>query len=83
MAFKSSTTREIEKKLKQEKGTEMKTLKTKTLNFTKTTLPWLILFALVCAGTGYYFGNSNGKQEQKAINQEIAIQVASKTKQTH
>jgi len=83
MGYKSSTTKNIEKKIKEEKGnTEMKT---KLKTFAKYALTVIVTLAVVAALYALYSkGVNDGRVQQKSINQEIAAQVAaSKIKQSH
>jgi hypothetical protein len=54
----------------------MNTLKT----FAKTILPWLVIFAAVCAGTGYFVGHEQGKRDERIITKTVQAEVVSQLK---
>lgn len=77
MGFKSSVTKESEAKIKAKKkeNNEMKNNWDKFKNFCKTTLPWLVLFALAMFTAGHVIGHETGMQDQKAITQEVKVEA--------
>ncbi len=85
MVYKSSTTKDIEKTLKQEQEKGNTEMKTKLKTFAKYALTVIVTLAIVAVLYALYSkGVADGKYQQKNISHEIAAQVAtSKIKQSH
>lgn len=81
---KDESVKDWKKRVKQEnksKETNMKTTKfTKLSTWTKTVLPWLVLFALACAYGGFQLGHAQGVKDEKVISSRIEAQVAAQLK---
>lgn len=49
-------------------------------SFSKTILPWLLIFAAICAGTGYFLGHTRGMEDQRGISATVQNEVAAQLK---
>lgn len=75
---------EVDKVINQKSTKGNKEMKTKfngLFNFTKTVLPWLILFALLCGGVGYYMGQRDKAEYNLSVKAE-AVALSKSLKQS-
>lgn len=76
---------EVDKVINQKSKKENKEMKDSTkfiklTKFAKTTLPWLILFALLCSSIGYYLGQRDRAIYTAQVKSEAAA-IAKSLKQ--